>query len=107
MSKHPTSELSPRDRACIEYGKLVGEFEDYFGWLPNPFLWDGDARYTKREFLKDLREARERIFRECDNCVHEDALDCTVRKERLIDCHGYRELAPTCRHYKERRAEKC
>lgn len=103
MSKHPTSELSPRDKACIEYGKLVGEFEEEFGWLPNPCLWDGDYRAMKRVFLKDLREARERIFRDCCECAHEDAFDCTTRNERLCDCYGFKDYAPTCPHYEERR----
>lgn len=103
MSKHPTSDLSPRDMACIEYGKLVGEFEEEFGWLPNPFLWDGDSRAMKRVFLKDLREARERIFRSCYNCkllcrIGKD-FACSIDEDYMIWHH---ERACTCPHYEKR-----
>ena len=70
MSKHPTSELTPRDIACIEYGRWVEAFEEDFEWLQNPPLWDVDSRYMKRDMLKKMREARERIFRDCQLCAH-------------------------------------
>lgn len=102
MSKHPTSELSPRDMACIEYGKLIGVFETEFVWLPNPVLWDRNFRAMKRAFLQDLREVRERIFRNCGNCAKLKG-DSVVGhgcewKESI--CDGTE--ACTCPHYEER-----
>lgn len=101
MSKHPTSELSPRDIASIEYGRQL----EYLLTYMYPYRHDED--YTDfdeiRGIINDCRAARERVFRTCDECAHEDAFDCTARNERLCDCFGFKDYAPTCPHYKERR----
>lgn len=97
MSKHPTSELSPRDIAAMDYGcyhfDVLNSFKHRRTW-GNSYL---------RAKIKDAREARARIFRDCCECAHEDAFDCTVRNERLCDCFGFKDCAPTCPHYEERR----
>lgn len=100
MSKHPKEKLTPRDLACIEYGKALRHLRDEY--VARHYTYEYE--YVE-ELIAKARAARERIFRECDNCIHEDAFDCTIRKERLIDCYGYNELAPTCEHYEERRVK--
>lgn len=99
MSKHPTSELSPRDRACIEYGQVSGTLRSVWRYR----FYIAVPRRAIRMIISLSRICRERIFRTCDECAHEDAFDCTVRNERLCDCYGYKDYAPTCKHYKERR----
>lgn len=104
MSKHPTRDLSQRDMACIMYGKEYRAMEAYCGngLMGSIPLKMKESRAAKRNLIKQLREMRACIFRTCDECAHEDVFDCTVRNERLCDCYGYKDYAPTCPHYKER-----
>ena len=32
-------------------------------------------------------------------CIYEDDFDCDVRHERLVNCLGYHDHAPTCPHF--------
>lgn len=65
MSKHPTSWLSQRDIACIEYGKALRHLRDEY-----------EARHFTYEYehveelIAEARAARERIFRDCQLCAH-------------------------------------
>lgn len=110
MSKYPTSCFSPRERACIEYGKLIFEFESEFGegGMCNPPLWDGDSRYMKHLMLKDLRAARERIFRcclECRHCDVEAGYCLAYGLDGMNELRDYDE-ACFCERYEERRGDE-
>ena len=97
MSKHPTSMLSHRDRACIEYGRRLDDLLTYF--YPNRRHIDYERLY---EAVDSCRLARERIFRDCCNCTHEDDFHCDIRHERLVNSQGFKDYAPICPHYKEK-----
>lgn len=98
MSKHPTSELSPRDRACIEYGrKRESLMMIKFHTTP---LFDYHLAW-RHEALRDARAARERIFAKCDMCLHRGNFGACGCAKGLLAIP--QEKACTCPHYKERR----
>lgn len=101
MSKHPTSYLSPRDIACIEYGRRLDVALWCFGERDELC-----SRYEVADAIKEARAARERIFRECSDCVHgEDWASFCLCSNKEI-CYGGKishEKACTCEHYEERR----
>lgn len=103
MSKHPTSELSPRDMACIMYGMEYSTMELYLGegLRHNAPLDDKEGRAVKRKFIKQLREMRERIFRCCFECEHCDieAGYCCKPGEEPSELTWQYEKACTCPHY--------
>lgn len=101
MSKHPTSELSPRDRACIKYGRWLAALRrELLIRHENIF-----ARMYARYVIREAREARERIFRfcfECEHCEIEAGYCCKPGKEPRELTWQY-EDACMCEHYEERR----
>lgn len=97
MSKHPTSELSPRDIAAMDYGcyhfDVLSSFKHRRTW-GNSYL---------RAKIKDAREARARIFRSCYNCnllcrIGKD-FACSIDEDYM---RWHHENACTCPHYEER-----
>lgn len=100
MSKHPTSELSPRDIACIEYGrKRESLMMIKFHTTP---LFDYHLAW-RHEALRDARAARERIFRSCCKCGNSDGTFCYIYSKEQREPIWPTEKACTCPHYKERR----
>ena len=104
----PKLHLSPDNIASIRYGKWLGRVlaaSRRIRAMRKGEIVAYNIEGEKASFaqlLEKARAARARIFRDCCDCVHEDAFECTVRGERLIDCRGWIEYAPTCPHYKER-----
>lgn len=107
MSKHTTSELSPRDIACIEYGRKYRALEAYCGeWLMESIpLEMKEERAAKRRLINELRAARERIFRCCFECEHceIEAGYCFKPGEEPCELTWQYDDACTCEHYEERR----
>lgn len=102
MSKHPTSELSPRDRACIEYGrKRESLMMIKFHTTP---LFDYHLAW-RHEALRDARAARERIFLSCSECAYCDieAMCCCKPGDEPSELSWQYEEACMCEHYEERR----
>lgn len=100
MSKHPTSELSPRDVACIEYGMKLDTALWCFGERDELC-----SRYDVADAIKEARAARELIFRCCFECAHcdiEAGYCCKPGKEPCELTWQYDD-ACTCEHYEERR----
>lgn len=100
MRKHHTSELSPRDRAIMEYGAVHSSLMFYFSRRHNHPFWG-----IAKESLRDARAARERIFRNCFDCEHceIEAGYCFKPGEEPRELTWNYEEACTCEHYKERR----
>ena len=100
MSKHPTSELSPRDRAVMEYGAEHSCLMFYFSRRHNRPFWG-----IAKESLRDARAARERIFRLCSSCEHtrEGIHYCRLTNKNV---YMREDFACTCKHYKERSQKK-
>ena len=99
MSKHPTSELSARDMACIEYGRRL---EDLLGYY---YPYRHHVKFESLcEVLDQCRAARNRIFRSCYECRHCD-IECgfcdktSPESRRLIWDDEY---ACACPHFTER-----
>ena len=96
MSKHPTSDLSPRDMACIEYGRRLEDLLAYYYRHRHYIYYE-----NLYEVVDRCRAARERIFRNCGNCalLRGDSVvghKCEW-KESIFD--GTESC--TCEHYKE------
>lgn len=102
MSKHPTSELSPRDIAAMDYG------HQYMRAI-NAFKQRNFAPHSYRRFIRDeikiARESRACIFRYCFECEHCDieAGFCCKPGEEPCELTWQYDDACTCEHYKERR----
>ena len=99
MSKHPTNELSPRDIACIEYGKALRHLRDEY--VARHYTYEYE--YVE-ELIAKCRAARERIFLFCFECRHCDieAAECCKPGEEPRELTWQYEEACTCPHYKER-----
>lgn len=115
MSKHPTRDLSPKDIACIEYGKRLKELRSFYALRHKPKTFNGSAEterllkeahfHNTRRCVYRAREARERIFRHCVDCRFSKSFslsgwDCSKVSER----HGG-NYACICPHYEERGEE--
>lgn len=101
MSKHPTSELSPRDIAAMDYGCYHFDVLDSF---KRRRTWGNSYLRAK---IKDAREARARIFRSCGNCTQMLSFVGIWNGEERYNCRccGWvpESTGITCPHYKERR----
>lgn len=104
MSKHPTSELSPRDIAAMDYGHqymiAINAFRQR-NFVPRSF------RRFIRDEIKLARYSRAYIFRYCTDCLHCDieAMSCNEPSEYPRELTWQYEDACTCPHYKERGGE--
>lgn len=101
MSKHPTSELSPRDIAAMDYGC----YHLYvLKWFKHRRTWGNSFL---RANIKYAREARARIFRNCFDCEHcfVQAMYCCKPGEEPRELTWDYEEACTCTHYEERRGK--
>lgn len=99
MRKYPTSFLSRRDKACIEYGRQLEEL-DYVRITTYPPFSDCDLE-MRRAALNAAREARERIFRHCCNCRFATSLSTAGWKCSKIHERHYGDEACLCKHYEE------
>lgn len=107
MSKHQTSALSPRDIACIEYGRKL----EYLFLLYYPSRNDPSAyRDEVRKIVRKCREARERIFLSCEKCRYCKDFRGMVNYKEHYACafHPFipSDTAITCEHYRERRSHE-
>ena len=105
MSKHPTSELSPRDIAAMDYGhqymKVINAFRQR-NFVPRCYRY---YRGFVRDEIKVARRSRAYIFRKCSDCVYgEDWASFCLCKNKEIGYGGKisHEKACTCPHFKAR-----
>lgn len=100
MSKHPTSDLTPRDLACIEYGRQLEKlFLIYYSFRNfNSIYHKGTLKK-----IKECRAVRERIFRLCGFCKHTGHGGSSWCEYAQGYVHMREDLASICEHYEERR----
>lgn len=101
MSKLFYERLSPRDMACIEYGRKLAELDYVRTQSFQPF-WDYELE-MRRDALDAARAARNRIFRLCGFCKHTGHGGSSWCEHAQDYVHMKEDLACTCPHYEERR----